>query len=183
MTSVHQAKHQHNVQKWTQIIMEQRASGLSGLTYCRRAGINSKTFYYWQNVIQKELLASKVQYADVVETLSPSSEPLKPSKVEHETSAPKTPATSVEVAHETVEPPAESTPALPEPPESISQEEVHFVSLKCTRPSSWIRISQRSSCSAAVARTVSRACSGMRRGSCCSTNGQRESCPRLQMDS
>ena len=89
--------------------MEQRASGLSGLAYCRRAGINSKTFYYWQNVIQKELLASKTQYADVVETLSPSSEPLKPSKVEHETSAPKTPATSVEVAHETVEPPAEST--------------------------------------------------------------------------
>lgn len=136
MTSVRQAKHQHNVQKWTQIIMEQRASGLSGLAYCRRAGINSKTFYYWQNVIQKELLASKAQYADVVETLSPSSEPLKPSKVEHETSAPKTPATSVEVAHETVEPPAESTPALPELPESTSQEEVHFVSLKCTRPSS-----------------------------------------------
>ena len=130
MTSVRQAKHQHNVQKWTQIIMEQRASGLSGLAYCRRAGINSKTFYYWQNVIQKELLASKAQYADVVETLSPSSEPLKPSKVEHETSAPKTPATSVEVAHETVEPPAESTPALPEPPESTSQEEVHFVSLE-----------------------------------------------------
>lgn len=116
--------------------MEQRASGLSGLAYCRRAGINSKTFYYWQNVIQKELLASKAQYADVVETLSPSSEPLKPSKVEHETSAPKTPATSVEVAHETVEPSAESTPALPEPPESTSQEEVHFVSLKCIRPSS-----------------------------------------------
>lgn len=136
MTSVRQAKHQHNVQKWTQIIMEQRASGLSGLAYCRRAGINSKTFYYWQNVIQKELLASKAQYADVVETLSPSSEPLKPSKVEHETSAPKTPATSVEVAHETVEPPAESIPALPELPESTSQEEVHFVSLKCIRPSS-----------------------------------------------
>lgn len=85
---------------------------------------------------KKELLASKAQYADVVETLSPSSEPLKPSKVERETSAPKTPATSVEVAHETVEPPAESTPALPELPESTSQEEVHFVSLKCTRPSS-----------------------------------------------
>ncbi|WP_278832503.1 hypothetical protein, partial [Mitsuokella multacida] len=48
---------------------------------------------------------SKAQYADVVETLSPSSEPQKPSKVEHETSAPKTLATSVEVAHETVEPP------------------------------------------------------------------------------
>ena len=81
MTSVRQAKHHHNVQKWTQIIMEQRASGLSGLAYCRRAGINSKTFYYWQNVIQKELLASKAQYADVVETLSPSSEPLKLSRI------------------------------------------------------------------------------------------------------
>ena len=140
MTSVRQAKHQHNVQKWTQIIMEQRVSGLSGLAYCRRAGINSKTFYYWQNVIQKELLASKAQYAEVVEMLSPSSEPTKPLDAEHETvkpmSAPKTPTTSVEVAHETVEPPAESTPALPEPPESTSQEEVHFVSLKCTRPSS-----------------------------------------------
>ena len=43
MTSVRQAKRQHNVQKWTQIIMEQRASGLSGLAYCRRAGINSGT--------------------------------------------------------------------------------------------------------------------------------------------
>ena len=84
---------------------------------------------YWQNVIQKELLASKAQYADVVETLSPSSEPTKPVEAEHETvmpmSAPQTPATSVEVAHETVEPPAESTPALPEPPKSTSQEE-HF---------------------------------------------------------
>lgn len=43
MTSVRQAKHQHNVQKWTQIIMEQRASGLSGLAYCRRAEINFGT--------------------------------------------------------------------------------------------------------------------------------------------
>ena len=232
--------------------MEQRASGLSGMAYCRHAGINCKTFYYWQNVIQKELLASKAQYADVVETLSPSSEPLKPSKVEHETSAPKTPATSVEVAHETVELPAESTPALPELPESTSQEEVHFVSLKCTRPSSqpaqspqpaleiscgttritvtedtppkllrqtlcilrdvfsscqsessrritsiwpvairtcgspstglppwssrgsiWTRTSRHSSCSVAVARTASRACSGMRQAFCCSTSASK----------
>ena len=43
MTSVRQAKHHHNVQKWTQIIMEQRASGLSGLAYCRRAEINFGT--------------------------------------------------------------------------------------------------------------------------------------------
>ena len=41
--------------------------GSSGMAYCRRAGINCKTFYYWQNVIQKELLASKTQYADVVD--------------------------------------------------------------------------------------------------------------------
>lgn len=47
MTSVRQAKHQHNIQKWTQIIMEQRASGLSGMVYCRQAEINCKTFYYW----------------------------------------------------------------------------------------------------------------------------------------
>ena len=120
MTSVRQAKHQHNVQKWARIIMEQRASGLSGLAYCRRAGINSKTFYYWQNVIQKELLVSKTQYADVVETLSPSSEPNKP----------------LNAGHEMVKPPAESTPARPELPESTSREEVHFVSLKCTKPSS-----------------------------------------------
>ncbi|RGS69956.1 hypothetical protein DWX75_11445 [Mitsuokella sp. AF21-1AC] len=86
------------VPRWTQIIMEQRASGLSGMAYCRRAEINCKTFYYWQNVIQKELLASKAQYTDVVETLSPSSEPIKPSKGEHETSTPKTPAIPEEVA-------------------------------------------------------------------------------------
>jgi hypothetical protein len=59
MVSVRQAKHQHNVQKWTQIISEQRASGLSGIAYCLQTGISSKTFYYWQNVIQKELLVSK----------------------------------------------------------------------------------------------------------------------------
>lgn len=109
----------------------------SGMAYCRHAGINWKTFYYWHNVIQKELLAYRVQSADVADT---SSESAKSAEAEEETVKPmrasKCSATTVEIVHETIEPSYEQVPALPEPSESTSQEEVHFVPLKSTKASS-----------------------------------------------
>lgn len=56
MKSVQQVKQQESLKKWVKIITEQRASGLSALAYCKREGITSITFYYWQGQIQRALI-------------------------------------------------------------------------------------------------------------------------------
>lgn len=61
MKSVNQVKWQEFLKKWLEIIKDQRASGLSALAYCKREGIASTTFYYWQNQIQKLLIRQHEQ--------------------------------------------------------------------------------------------------------------------------
>lgn len=61
MKSVNQVKRQESLKKWLEIIKDQRASGLSALAYCKREGIASTTFYYWQNQIQKLLIQQHEQ--------------------------------------------------------------------------------------------------------------------------
>lgn len=61
MKSVNQVKRQESLKKWLEIIKDQRASGLSALAYCKREGIASNTFYYWQNQIQKLLIQQHEQ--------------------------------------------------------------------------------------------------------------------------
>ena len=61
MKSVHQVKRQESLKKWLEVIKDQRASGLSALAYCKREGIASTTFYYWQNQIQKLLIQQHEQ--------------------------------------------------------------------------------------------------------------------------
>lgn len=61
MKSVNQVKRQESLKKWLEIIKGQRASGLSALAYCKREGIASTTFYYWQNQIQKLLIQQHEQ--------------------------------------------------------------------------------------------------------------------------
>ena len=61
MKSVHQVKRQESLKKWLEIIKDQRASGLSALAYCKREGIASTTFYYWQSQFQRLLIQQQEQ--------------------------------------------------------------------------------------------------------------------------
>jgi len=61
LKQVQQIKRQETLKKWLKVITEQRASGLSALSYCRREGIPDSTFYYWQHQIQHLLLQQQEQ--------------------------------------------------------------------------------------------------------------------------
>ena len=61
MKSVNQVKRQESLKKWLEIIKDQRASALSALAYCKREGIASTTFYYWQSQFQRLLIRQREQ--------------------------------------------------------------------------------------------------------------------------
>ena len=84
MKSVQQVKQQESLKKWVKIITEQRASGLSALAYCKREGITSTTFYYWQGQIQRALIQQKAQQ-EQAKTLPVA----KPAPKESDAAAPK----------------------------------------------------------------------------------------------
>lgn len=56
MDPVKQALHQRNKQKWEQIILDCRRSGLSDRTYMEQNHIPKGSFYYWLRKIREDLV-------------------------------------------------------------------------------------------------------------------------------
>ena len=48
-----------NRQRWREVLERQRASGLSGLAFCRREGLSPKLFYMWRRRLAKEAKAAE----------------------------------------------------------------------------------------------------------------------------
>jgi transposase-like protein len=42
---------------WSQVLNERKQSGLSIRAFCDRAGINEKTYYYWQRKLREAVCA------------------------------------------------------------------------------------------------------------------------------
>ena len=46
MTQIQAIKHQHALEYWKKIVLDQQASGLNATRYCREKDINYNAFYY-----------------------------------------------------------------------------------------------------------------------------------------
>jgi len=51
-------KHQYQISKWTPIIKECHASGMTVKAWCLENKVNEKQFFYWQRKIREEICAS-----------------------------------------------------------------------------------------------------------------------------
>ena len=56
MTQIQTIKHQHALEYWKKIVLDQQASGLNATRYCREKDINYNAFYYWLRAIREDLV-------------------------------------------------------------------------------------------------------------------------------
>jgi len=56
MTQIQAIKHQHALEHWKKVVLDQRASGLNATAYCRENNINYNAFYYWLRAIREDLV-------------------------------------------------------------------------------------------------------------------------------
>lgn len=52
--------HQMRRERWSKIISECLASGMSKTAWCRQNGISDKAFFYWQKILRQEAYALAV---------------------------------------------------------------------------------------------------------------------------
>ena len=55
---ISEAKCQVMLQQWTELIKEQKASGMKVNAWCKERGIGEGQFYYWQKQVRQTLLDS-----------------------------------------------------------------------------------------------------------------------------
>ena len=55
---ISEAKRQVMLQQWTELIKEQKASGMKVNAWCKERGIGEDQFYYWQKQVRQTLLDS-----------------------------------------------------------------------------------------------------------------------------
>lgn len=55
---ISEAKRQVMLQQWTELIKEQKASGMKVDAWCKERGIGEGQFYYWQKQVRQTLLDS-----------------------------------------------------------------------------------------------------------------------------
>ena len=70
--TLRELKHDEYLQKWIPIVNECINSGLPKQEWCRRNGINTKTYFYWQ---KKIFDAAKAEHEVEFVELKPAAEP------------------------------------------------------------------------------------------------------------
>ena len=59
MADVLAVRNEYRTEKWSALIRECNASGLSNREFCRQHGISEKSFYYWLRKLRNQAAAQK----------------------------------------------------------------------------------------------------------------------------
>lgn len=73
--NAYEMKQQVSMQKWQQIILDQKATGMSVDAYCEKESLSRNSFYYWQRKI-RDAACTALEASDTNEVAKRRDEPV-----------------------------------------------------------------------------------------------------------